>query len=167
MDLIASPTDFGGLNVYGGSYIEAAEGDDGYRVLEFPPCYPHALADWIKIVPQSVYWATRFLHELYGWPKIYVTENGCAMDDQLDDGRVDDTDRMMYLRWYLSEAARAVAEGLPLAGYFAWSLMDNFEWAQGYTERFGLHYVDFETQERTAKLSAKYYAACVRARRVL
>jgi len=167
MDLIASPTDFLGFNVYGGLYVEADDSDRGYRIVEFPPCYPRALAEWIKFVPQAVYWGVRLLHERYGFDRIYISENGCAMDDQLEDGRVDDLDRLLYYRLYLEQAQRATAEGLPLAGYFAWSLMDNFEWAEGYNHRFGLHYVDFETQQRTAKLSAKYYAACIRARRVM
>ena len=167
LELISSPTDFIGLNVYGGSFTQAAEAPQGYRVLDFPPSYPHAHADWIKIVPQALYWGVRFLHEVFGYQKVYVSENGCAMDDRLADGEILDTDRMMYYREYLRAAARAVAERLPLKGYFAWSLMDNFEWAYGYSHRFGLYYTDFQTQERTAKLSARYYAACIAARRVL
>jgi len=167
MELIASPTDFLGFNVYGGLYVEADGSEKGHRIVEFPAGYPHALAEWIKFTPQAVYWGVRFLHERYGFARVYISENGCAMDDQLEDGRVDDLDRMFYYRLYLQQAQRAAADGLPLAGYFAWSLMDNFEWAEGYNHRFGLHYVDFETLERTAKLSAKYYGACVRARRVM
>ena len=167
MELISSPTDFVGLNVYGGSYVRAADNEDGYRVLDFPPSYPQAYADWIKFVPQSVYWAVRWLNEIYGWKKIYISENGCAMDDQLTGGEILDTDRTQYFRLYLQAAARAVAAGYPLRGYFAWSLMDNFEWAEGYRHRFGLHYVDFKTLKRTRKLSGDYYAEVVQSRRVL
>jgi beta-glucosidase len=168
MKLISGKLDFMGLNIYGGSFYEAAKGGDKpYRVIEFPKSYPHAFADWIKIVPQALYWGIRYQHELYGYQKFYVTENGCAMDDQLVDGRVDDTDRLTYYRLYLSAAQRATADKLPLKGYFAWSLLDNFEWAEGYRHRFGLHYVDYETQKRTQKLSAKYYAACAKAKAVL
>ena len=165
LQLIGAPTDFLGFNVYGGSFV-AADGN-GYRAIDFPPSFPHALADWIKFVPQGLYWGLRYLKELYGWDKFYISENGCAMDDQLVDGRIDDTDRLQYYRLNLQAAARAVADGLPLKGYFAWSLMDNFEWAEGYNHRFGLHYVDFETQKRTPKLSAEFYAACIKAHAVL
>jgi beta-glucosidase len=168
MELISLPTDFMGFNVYGGSFVEATgDADAPYRAIEHPPSYPHAYADWIKIVPQALYWGARFLHELYGHQKLYISENGCAMDDQMIDGRVDDVDRLQYFRLYLEAAQRAATDGIPLVGYFAWSLMDNFEWAEGYRHRFGLHYVDYETQERTPKLSAKYYAECIKANAVL
>jgi len=78
------------------------------------------------------------------------------------DGRIDDADRVMYLRNYIGQAQRATAEGLPLKGYFLWSLMDNFEWADGYGKRFGLHYVDFKTQARIPKLSAAWYRELIR-----
>ena len=73
-------------------------------------------------------------------------------------GGVEDTDRVMFLRNYLTHLQRAAAEGYPIKGYFLWSLMDNYEWADGYSKRFGLHYVDFKTQKRTPKLSSKFYA---------
>jgi len=167
LELIRGRADFIGLNVYGGSFVEAADNADSFRPIEFPPNYPHAFAEWIKIVPQSVYWTVKFLHEDHGYDVIYVSENGCCMDDQLKEGEVLDTDRTQYMREYLAAAARAVAEGLPLRGYFAWTLMDNFEWATGTSNRFGLHYTDFGTQRRIPKLSAKYYAACIKSRQVL
>ena len=77
------------------------------------------------------------------------------------DGNVNDTDRLMYLRNHLVNAHRATAEGWPLRGYFLWSLMDNFEWADGYTKRFGIYYVDFKTQKRTPKLTAQYYREAI------
>jgi beta-glucosidase len=167
MELIASPTDFVGENIYLGAYVRAADNADGYQQLDFPPSYPRAYADWIKMTPQSLYWGTRFLHDLYGYREFYITENGSCMNDQLVNGEVLDTDRLEYYREYLKAAARVVAEKYPLKGYFAWSLMDNFEWAMGYSQRFGLHYVDYQTQKRTPKLSAKFYAACIKARQVL
>jgi beta-glucosidase len=89
---------------------------------------------------------------------IYITENGCSSADAPDgDGNVDDTDRLMFLRNYLAQLQRSTSEGVPVHGYFVWSLMDNFEWADGYSNRFGLHYVDFATQRRTPKLSAAFY----------
>ena len=81
--------------------------------------------------------------------EIYITENGCSSSDEpAQDGRVYDTDRVTYLRSYLTQLRRATAEGVPVRGYFLWSLMDNFEWADGYTNRFGIHYVDYATQRR-------------------
>src|SRR3981081_4605844 len=90
--------------------------------------------------------------------EIYVTENGCAASDELSaDGTGDDSDRIMCLRHHLAHLHRATAEGVPIKGYFHWSLMDNFEWSDGFANRFGLIYVDYRTQKRTPKLSAAYF----------
>ena len=89
---------------------------------------------------------------------IYITENGASAADQPEpDGMVYDVDRVMYLRNYLTHLQRATAEGVPVRGYFLWSLLDNFEWADGYATRFGLVHVDYATQKRTPKLSAVFY----------
>jgi beta-glucosidase len=97
-----------------------------------------------------------------------VTENGCATEDEVtENGEVLDSDRVLFLREYLRSAHRAISEGYPLRGYFTWSLMDNFEWAWGYSRRFGLHYVDYTTQQRIPKLSAHWYADCIRQNRVV
>ncbi len=89
---------------------------------------------------------------------LYITENGTSSEDTVRaDGQIYDLDRIMYLRNYLRQLQRAVAEGVPVRGYFLWSLMDNFEWIFGYEKRFGLIHVDFETQRRTPKLSASFY----------
>ena len=91
-------------------------------------------------------------------PPLYITENGAAYSDAPDSGgEVHDARRIEYLRAHLDESARAIADGVPLAGYFAWSLLDNFEWAEGYTKRFGLVWVDYETQQRIPKDSAHWY----------
>ncbi len=118
-------------------------------------------------VPQAIYWGSRLLHECYGYDKIYVTENGTVGTDQPVNGRIIDTDRTEYYRLYLRSAQRATVEGFPVKGFFAWSLMDNFEWSSGYNDRFGIHYVDFETLQRTQKLTAMFYTECIKARRVL
>jgi len=90
---------------------------------------------------------------------VYLTENGSTFEDEmLPDGRVEDVQRRSYLARHLAAAQRAMAAGVPLKGYFAWSLLDNFEWAEGYLRRFGLSYVDFETQQRTLKASGQWYA---------
>jgi beta-glucosidase len=118
-------------------------------------------------VPDALYWGVKFLKEL-GAKEMYISENGCCGTDEMTDrGEVLDVDRVQYLRSHLRAAHRAIGDGLPLKGYFEWSLMDNFEWAEGYTKRFGLFHVDYATQKRTPKLSAKWYAEVVRANRVV
>jgi beta-glucosidase len=99
---------------------------------------------------------------------MYVTENGSAFVDVPDQhGRVEDAPRQAYLRDHLAAARRAIDAGVPLEGYFGWSLLDNFEWERGYTQRFGLVRVDYATQARTPKASAEYYARVIRERRLL
>ena len=96
--------------------------------------------------------------QLWNLKEIYITENGASSADVLTpDGHVYDSDRVMYLRNYLTQLHRAVSEAVPVRGYFCWSLMDNYEWADGYAYRFGIHYVDFKTQKRTPKMSAYFY----------
>jgi beta-glucosidase len=98
----------------------------------------------------------------YQVPKIYITENGCSYSDGPDaSGRIADQRRTDYLRDYLMAAHRAIQAGVPLAGYFAWSLLDNFEWAHGYAQRFGIIWVDFETQERRRKDSSTFYSQVI------
>ena len=138
-----------------------------YELLPFPPSYPRGHADWVLLVPQAIYWGVRLLHEIWGFKKSYVTENGTVGADKMQNGEVLDLDRLQYYRLYLRAAARAVAEGYPLRGYFAWSMMDNFEWSHGYHDRFGIHHVDFETLKRTRKLSGDFYSQVIRYRKVL
>ena len=106
--------------------------------------------------------------EIWKVKDVYITENGCSSDDRLaPDGHVYDTDRVMYVRNHLIHAHRAIQEGWPLRGYFWWSLMDNFEWNDGFTNRFGTFYVDYKTQKRTAKLSASFYREVIARRAVV
>ena len=92
----------------------------------------------------------------------YITENGCSANDVVTaDGRIEDTDRVMYLRNHLTYLHRAASERYPVKGYFLWSLLDNFEWADGYSKRFGIYYADFKSQVRTPKLSAKWYGEVI------
>jgi beta-glucosidase len=113
---------------------------------------------WLFVGPEALYWGPRHVAKIWNVKEIYITENGCSSADvPAPDGRVYDTDRVMYLRNYLTQLQRATSEGVPVRGYFLWSLMDNFEWADGYTNRFGLHYVDYQTQTRSPKLSAEFY----------
>jgi len=98
----------------------------------------------------------------YKPPKIYITENGTSfMDGPDESGRIPDSRRISYLRDHFAAAHRAMQNGIPLAGYFVWSLMDNFEWAKGYQQRFGVVWVDYETQQRTPKDSAKWYSGVI------
>ena len=169
MNAIGSPLDFVGVNLYLAKHVMAnSEADSGYSIVKHPPSYPHMHASWIKVSPEICYWAPRYISELWGVKEVYITENGCACDDTVDKyGRINDTDRVFYLRNHLLAAHRAATEGVPLKGYFCWSLLDNFEWADGYTYRFGIVHVDFCTLERTPKLSADYYSRVAAANTVL
>jgi beta-glucosidase len=118
---------------------------------------------WLFIGPEALYWAPRHVAQIWNVNEIYVTENGCSSADVLTpDGHVYDTDRVMYLRNYIGKLSRAVSEGFPVRGYFLWSLMDNFEWAWGFSKRFGLVYVDYENQRRIPKDSARWFADVTR-----
>ncbi len=158
LKIISSRLDFVGINIYTGRYIRAADTPLGFASVPHPVTFPHMASPWLFVSPEALYWGPRQLNKVWGIKEIYITENGCSSADvPADDGKVYDTDRVMYLRNYLTQMQRATREGIPVKGYFLWSLMDNFEWADGYTNRFGLHYVDFTTQKRTPKLSADYY----------
>jgi beta-glucosidase len=156
---IASPVDFLGINLYRPhSYVVATDEGPGYRVLPFSATHPKMLSAWHLLGPEVMYWGPRHVHALWNPGTIYVTENGCGGADEPDPaGAVVDTDRVMFLRNHLTHLARATGEGIPVAGSFLWSFMDNFEWSDGFDTRFGLVHVDFETQTRTPKASADYY----------
>jgi beta-glucosidase len=158
MKIIGSPLDFVGLNVYTPEYVRADASPVGYVVEKRQASFPRMASDWLYIGPEVIYWAVRNVSDIWKPKALYITENGCSADDVITaDGRVEDTDRVMYLRNHLTHLHRAASEGYPIKGYFLWSLLDNYEWADGYSKRFGLHYVDFKTQARTPKLSAVWY----------
>jgi beta-glucosidase len=98
-------------------------------------------------------------------PQLYITENGAAFADNRDDGHVDDPRRISYIERHVDAISRALGDGVPLAGYFVWSLLDNFEWSRGYSQRFGIVYVDFETLERVPKASYHWYRDFIAAQR--
>jgi len=163
MELIQSDLDLLGLNFYTGSYVEAADDRPYYRRIPFPDYHPCApTARWIQHLPEAVYWGVRFAVEKYGPPAIYVFENGYPIpsDSDPEEGLADVT-RIMFVRSHLHWLYRAITEGFPVRGYFFWSLMDSFEWISGYESRFGLYHVDFETQLRTPRLSARWYREVV------
>ena len=158
MEAIGSKLDFVGLNIYTPQYVRADDSAKGYAVVPYPRSAPHMASPWIVLGPECIYWSVRNVCDLWKVPAIYITENGTSSDDVLTpEGKVYDTDRVMYLRNHLTHLHRATEEGYPVKGYFLWSLLDNFEWADGYSKRFGIHYVDFKTQKRTPKLSAEWY----------
>ena len=131
--------------------------------FEHPHQGPLTDIGW-EIYPKALYDLLTSLNERYTLPPIFITENGAAMADELKDGLVNDVDRVDYYNSHLNMVHNAVIDGVEVRGYFAWSLLDNFEWAEGYEKRFGLVYVDFETQKRTLKLSANAYKALIASR---
>lgn len=110
-----------------------------------------------EVYPQAIYEAVKWLQDDYGNPTVMITENGAAFEDTVVNGEVDDPKRIAYLHDYLSQIKRAMDEGANVTGYFAWTLLDNFEWATGYSKRFGLIHVDYDTQQRTIKNSGHWY----------
>ena len=157
MEDINQPLDYFGTNIYSGVHVRAAK-DAPFEVVEKGDL-PLTQMGW-PITPDALYWGPTFLHDRYQLP-IVVTENGMANDDSLSDGKVYDRERIDYLYRYLGEYARAIEDGVPALGYFLWSLMDNFEWAEGYSKRFGVVHVDYKSQQRTPKYSAHWYKALI------
>ena len=158
LKIISSPTDFVGLNIYAPQFYIIATENKPFKVLPFPASFPHMNSEWLRIGPETIYWVPRIAAKIWNIETIYISENGTSSEDKLAaDGQVYDLDRIMFLRNYLTQLQRAVAEGVPVRGYFLWSLMDNFEWIFGYEKRFGVYHVDFDTQVRVPKLSAAFY----------
>ena len=168
MEAIGSPLDFLSLNVYTSNTVRAAATPGGYEILPHLANSPRMASPWLYMTPEALYWSIRTVSELWQPKKLYISENGCSADDPVaPDGKVYDADRVTYLRNYITHLHRAVREGYPIDGYFLWSLMDNFEWEDGYTKLFGIHHVDFKTQKRTPKLSADWYRELIRTGRLV
>jgi beta-glucosidase len=155
MALMSQPLDFLGINVYQGGRVR--RGPDGKPVeVPYPTGNPITAFKW-NLAPDSLYWAARFYYERYRLP-IAVTENGMSGADWISlDGRVHDPQRIDFLDRYLSALRQASRDGVDIRGYFHWSLLDNFEWAEGFKERFGLIHVDYPTGKRTPKDSYFHY----------
>jgi beta-glucosidase len=115
-----------------------------------------------EVYPPGLYQVLKRVSDDYSPHRLLITENGAAYDDVVADGQVDDPEREAFLHEHLLQAHRAIADGVPLSGYFVWSLLDNFEWAWGYGKRFGVIYVDYATQERIVKRSGRWYAGVTR-----
>ena len=152
---IKQPMDYFGVNIYQGQPITL---DESHRAIEAPRPrgYPQTMCHW-PVEPQVLYWGPKFFFDRYQLP-IVITENGCAsMDWVHQDGRVHDTPRIDYVARHLTALRDAIKDGTDVHGYFLWSILDNFEWAEGYRMRFGLIYVDYETLERIPKDSYMWY----------
>lgn len=155
LETIRQPLDFLGVNIYWGIPVRA--GADGRPVAVPPPVGAPLTAMKWPITPETLLWGPRFYYERYG-AAIIITENGLSAADGIAlDGRVHDPGRIDFTRRYLLAYEQAGADGADIRGYFHWSIMDNFEWAQGYSERFGLIYVDYPTQRRILKDSAHWF----------
>lgn len=163
MTTIAAPLDFLGVNTYTRNIVRA-DPETGRPETVVAHGAEHTAKGW-EVFPDALTRVLVRLRDDYAPPALYVTENGAAFADVLVDGVVEDTRRVSYLDGHLAAVARAIDEGAPVAGYFLWSLLDNFEWARGYTERFGIVYVDFQTLERVPKASYHWYRDFIAAQR--
>lgn len=158
--VINQPLDFYGVNIYDAERVRMSE-HGRIEKVDFPPGHPRTAIRWF-IEPEALYHGPKFLYERYRVP-IVITENGCSCTDWPDlNGIVRDPQRIDYTRRYLLALERAIDEGTDVRGYFHWSIMDNFEWSHGYNERFGLIHVDYATQKRTLKDSARWYGGVIR-----
>lgn len=158
LDTISTPLDFIGVNYYTRNIARSekiSEAENSHRAVFRGDEITEM--DW-EVFPEGLYKTLGRLYFDYDFPVIHITENGAAFVDQVNaDGEVDDPARLSYIRRHLEQVHRAIEAGIPVKGYFAWSLMDNFEWGFGYSKRFGLVYVDYPTQTRILKSSAKWY----------
>jgi beta-glucosidase len=155
---IATPTDFLGINYYTRSVVSDSEAKPAMSSIDsLTPESERTEMGW-EVYPPGLYNLLNRLYFEYRLPKLYITENGASYSDGPEaGGRVKDERRLNYLRDHFAVAHRAIQNGVPLAGYFVWSLLDNFEWAFGYAQRFGLIWVDYHTQQRILKDSAWWY----------
>lgn len=153
--LISQPLDFCGMNLYQGTSV--SHDNQGKLLLgKLPVGHGKTGMGW-PITPKAMYWAVRNFYETYGLPVI-ITENGMSALDVVSlDGGVHDPGRIDYLKRYLTELERAIADGVDVTGYFIWSFLDNFEWEKGYDDRFGIVFVDYESQTRIPKDSFYWY----------
>jgi beta-glucosidase len=152
---IGAPIDLLGVNYYGPGYVQASGG-----IVAGP--HPRSIAGWQEIYPDGLYDLLVRIKQDYGDIPLSITENGIPTNDALNGDTVDDLERLRFLRAHFVAAHRAIQAGVNLRGYHVWSLLDNFEWAAGYSQRWGMVYVDFQTQRRTPKRSALWYRDVIR-----
>jgi beta-glucosidase len=162
-ELTRQPVDFLGLNLYTRFRIEADQSSlVGISEVPPPPDATTTEMGW-EVYPRALYQQLVELKEHYGNPTVYITENGAAFPDAVDEhGHVEDYDRIRFFQRYLRATHRALQEGANVKGYFVWSLIDNFEWAEGYHKRFGLVHVDYDTLKRTPKASYDWFKEVIR-----
>jgi beta-glucosidase len=160
MEQISVPLDFLGVNFYERKLVIEGDEQPIINVTTVRTDNLYTAFDW-EVYPPGIYYNLLRIHRDYAPPKIYITESGACFDDELseDGDSVMDVERTEYLRRYFEWAGKAIEDGVPLKGYFVWSLMDNFEWAEGYTKRFGVVYVDYRTQRRIIKDSGHFLAS--------
>lgn len=150
LDLMAQPLDFLGVNYYTRAVCRS---DPGKPYVSLPPAGRPVTAMGWEICPRAFTELLVSLNRKYRLPPVYITENGAAFEDLMDRGQINDLHRTLYFQQHLDAVGRALEQGVDIRGYFAWSLMDNFEWAEGYEKRFGIVHVDYGTQRRTVKMS--------------
>lgn len=162
LEQIAAQIDFLGVNYYSRQIARSTSVPEEQNLPRAViPSDERTEMGW-EVYPEALYSILGRLHFDYGFPAIYITENGAAYADRVDGGgEVNDPARASYIKRHLEVILKAIRAGIPVHGYFAWSLLDNFEWSYGYSKRFGLVYVDFETQRRIPKASAKWYSRVV------
>jgi len=155
MALITQKMDFIGLNSYSRNVVNAR------GKIKRIPGSEYTEMDWEVCAP-ALRRLLNKMHRDYDLPPLYITENGAAFKDTLSsDGKVHDARRLEYLRNHFIQARLAMQDGVDVRGFFVWSLLDNFEWGHGYSKRFGVVHVDFETQKRTVKDSGEWYARVI------
>jgi beta-glucosidase len=163
MKLISQKIDFLAYNCYSGWKVRAGAKGKPEKVAEgWGVGNPRGTLSWLEIAADAPYWAARFQTERYKLPLVFSENGYCNTDFVHLDGKVHDPQRIDFMARYLRAIGRAIDEGVPVAGYFYWSIMDNFEWAEGYKDRFGLVHVDYQTQKRIPKDSAYWYRDVIR-----
>ena len=161
LETASVPLDFIGINYYHRNIVRSEKVSEEENAPRTVIRGDVTEMGW-EVHPESLYKMLGRLYFDYDFPVIHITENGAAYNDEVNaDGEVDDPKRLSYIRRHLQQVHRAIEAGIPVQGYFAWSLMDNFEWAYGYSKRFGLTYVDYQTQQRIIKSSSKWYSQVV------
>ena len=162
MDTITVPIDFLGVNYYTRKICHDPAGSQGHRIINRRNPVNMMARSW-EVFPQALRDLISWLHQEYKFPKLYVTENGATYDDVVWEGQIHDLTRLDYIKQHVAMFPELIRAGVPLKGYFCWTLLDNFEWATGTRDRFGLAYTDFTTQERILKDSGRWFGRLTRA----
>ncbi|MGI6713599.1 MAG: glycoside hydrolase family 1 protein [Bacilli bacterium] len=160
MRIISTPLDFLGYNLYSGTPVKS-DGKGGYVIMNHPIGNPKTNMD-SDVYPKIMYWVAKFIYERYPMP-FYFMENGCAITDIVsEDKKVHDGPRIEFIKQHIKQVKRACADGIDIRAYFIWSFLDNFEWFNGYSKRFGIVYIDYQTKERIKKDSFEFYKEIIK-----